>query len=117
MRDQPTLQRLIADREACRETSDADLVEARENMDAGLRLAFPMLAEQRRPQVADPEPEPVAAEAIQRTGTDLLDIRAALMVSAGRFPLEGNEEIHGWINALINGTDSLAALLSERSPS
>jgi hypothetical protein len=94
-----------------------ELIEARERADAGLRLAMPQLAERLGAGEPDPEPEPIAAEAIERTGSDLLDIRAALMVAAGRFPLKDNDEIHGWINALVNGTDALAALLSERCSS
>lgn len=111
---------LIAEREAkLAATSDEELIEAREQADAGIRAAMPQFMESlaRVESGAAPEPEPVSAEAIQKSGSDLLDIRAALKVIAHRFPLEGNEEVHGWVNALINGTDALAALLAERSPS
>lgn len=112
------INKLITEREAKLAASDEELIEAREQADAGIRAALPQFMEslERVESGSAPKPEPVSAEAIQKTGTDLLDIRAALQVIGTRFPLDGDEEIHGWVNALINGTDSLAALLSERSP-
>jgi hypothetical protein len=94
-----------------------ELIEARERADAGLRLAMPQLAERLGVGEDHPEPEPIAAEAFERTGSDLLDIRAALVVAGARFPLKGHVAIHQALNGLVNGVDDLAALLSERSPS
>jgi hypothetical protein len=92
------------------------LIEARERADAGIRLAMPQLAEQLG-GVPEGEPDRISPEAFERTGSDLLDIRAALVVAGARFPLKGHEAIHQAINGLINGTDDLASLLSERRPS
>jgi hypothetical protein len=86
-----------------------------ERLDNGDRLA--LAAFRHSLGVGDPEPEISDAEALKRTGSDLLDIRAALITAAGRFPQAGNEDVHGWFNALLNGVDALGAELGERSTS
>jgi hypothetical protein len=96
-----------------RSTSDAQ-ADAMERHDNGDRLA---LAALRSALGVEPGCEPVDTEAVAKTGSDLLDIRAALVVAAGRFPLAGNEDIHGWFNALLNGVDALAAELAGRCDS
>jgi hypothetical protein len=86
--------------------------EAMERLDNGERLAMSMA--QRVLAIGEPRPETVDSETVQRTGSDLLDIRAALVTAAARFPLAGNEDVHQWFNALVNGVDALAAELAGR---
>lgn len=95
-----------------RDLRSSDHAEAMERLDNGERLALWM--SQRLMEIADPEPEAIKEEAIHQTGSDLLDIRAALVVAAARFPLAGNEDVRQWFNALLNGVDALAAELSDR---
>lgn len=98
-----------------RPTRSDEQAEAMERLDNGDRLARAALfhavgAGESRPELSD-------AEAVKRTGSDLLDIRAGLITAAGRFPQAGNEDLHGWFNALVNGVDALGAGLGERSSS
>jgi hypothetical protein len=86
--------------------------EAMERLDRGERLAQAMA--QRVLAIGESRPEAVDSETVQRTGSDLLDIRAALVTAAARFPLAGNEDVHQWFNALVNGVDALAAELAGR---
>jgi hypothetical protein len=92
-----------------------DHAEAMERLDNGERLALSMA--QRVMAIGEPRPERADGETVQRTGSDLLDIRAALITAAARFPLAGNEDIHQWFNALLNGVDALAAELAGRCDS
>lgn len=52
-------------------------------------------------------------EAAQRTGPDLLDLRAALIVAAARFPLS-DEALHKAFNDAVNRIDGIGAMLAER---
>jgi hypothetical protein len=108
---------LIAEREAKLAASDEELIEARERADAGLRLALPQFMESLDAHDPPSSQEPVSKEAYKRTGSDLLDIRAALIVIGRRYPLEGYGDIHGTVNDLVNRVDHLGSVLSERSPS
>jgi hypothetical protein len=89
-----------------------DHAEAMERLDNGERLALSMA--QRVMVIGELCHEAIDSEAVQRTGSDLLDIRAALVTAAARFPLAGNEDVHQWFNALVNGVDALAAELARR---
>ena len=88
--------------------------EAMECLDNGDRLGWAAL-QHAMGITAEPSSKPVDAEALKKTGSDLLDIRAALITAAARFPLDGNEDVHGWFNALLNGVDALGAELGGRS--
>jgi hypothetical protein len=91
-----------------------ELIEARERADAGVRLAMPKLAEQLDLGGGQAEADPAAAEeAAQRTGPDLLDVRAALIVAAARFPLS-DEALHKAFNDAVNRVDGIGAMLAER---
>lgn len=115
--NKPTIGELIAAREKRRlaAPTDAELIEARERTDAGVRLAMPELAEQLGIGAAQPDPDPklTPEEAAHRTGPDLLDIRALLIVAAARFPLS-DEALHMAFNDAVNRIDGIGAMLAER---
>lgn len=115
--NKPTISQLIADREKRRlaAPTDAELIEARERTDAGVRLAMPALAERVGLGAAQSEadPDPDAEKAAHRTGPDLLDIRAALIVAAARFPLS-DEALNKAFNDAVNRVDGIGAMLAER---
>jgi hypothetical protein len=98
-----------------RDFRPSDHAEAMERLDNGERLALSMA--QKVMAIADPASEPIDEGTVHQTGSDLLDIRAALVVAAARFPLAGNEDVHQWFNALVNGVDALAAELADRGDS
>lgn len=52
-------------------------------------------------------------EAAQRTGPDMLDLRAGLIVAAGRFPLS-DQALHQAFNEVVNRIDGIGAMLAER---
>jgi len=88
--------------------------DAMERLDNGDREALAAM-QRAMGDIEPPQAEPIDPEALKRTGSDLLDIRAALITAAGRFPQAGNEDIHGWFNALVNGVEALGAELGGRS--
>jgi len=59
-------------------------------------------------------PAPIDPDDARKTGSDLLDVRAALVVAAARIPLDGNEDLHLRFNELVNQVDGLGLLLSDR---
>lgn len=95
-----------------RDFRSSDHAEAMERLDNGERLALSMA--QRVMEIADPKPEPIDEETAKQIGSDLLDLRAQLVVTTRRIPLAGNDDLHQWFNALVNGVDAVAAELAER---
>ena len=85
--------------------------DALERLDNGDRLALAM--GQRVMAIAEPQPEPIDEETAKKTASDLLDIRAALVVAAARIPLDGNKDLHLRLNGLLNEVDDLGVLLSD----
>lgn len=86
--------------------------EAMERLDNGDRDAW--TAVRRAMAIAKEQPEPIDPQVAKRTGSDLLDIRAALLVIAKRIPPEGNKDIHLRLNGLVNEVQDLGTVLSER---
>lgn len=100
--------------------TDAELVEAREQADAGLRLAFPQLAERASsPEVA--ERQPLNPETAERVADDLATGRGELMAALKRLDLDreqdGAADLHLRIGAVVNELDDISALLAERHSS
>lgn len=95
-----------------RDLRASDHAEAMERLDNGERLALSMA--QRVMAIGESEPEPIDEETAKKTGSDLLDIRAALIVASGRIPLAGNDDLHKPLNAMVNEIDRLGTVLSDR---
>ncbi len=95
-----------------------ELIEARERMDAGLRLALPQLAERigiGSKEVAAPEEKaPVDHATATKVGTRLLDAHKAVMEAAVELPLDGQVDLHLALNGLVNEIDRIAGELAER---
>ena len=98
-----------------RDLRASEHIDAMERFDNGERLALSMA--QKVMAIGESRSETVDEGAVNQTGSDLLDIRAQLIVVAARFPLAGNEDVHQWFNALVNGVDALAAELADRGGS
>lgn len=78
-----------------------ELVEAREQMDAGLRLAFPMLTEQVASEPAKPRPT-ISHEEGTAAAHELLNAEDALRKAARAVALEGNITFHLHLNVALN---------------
>ncbi len=90
-----------------------ELLEARERMDAGLRLACPHLFDRTR-EAQGSIPPPLDAEVAKRVSSKLLDAQADIRAAAFEIPLEGEIQLHKQLNALVNQIDDIGAVLAER---
>lgn len=92
------------------------LVEAREQVDAGLRLAFPQLHEQIAAGVqgAPADKKAVDHEIATEVGTKLLDARKAIMDAGVALPLDGQVDLHLAFSGLLNEIDRVTGELAQR---
>ena len=90
-----------------------ELIEARERMDAGLRLAFPQLTERIGTRPEPDEKEPVDHEVAAAVGAGLWDAKAAVMEAAVALPLT-QQDLHLALNGLVNEIDRITGELAER---
>lgn len=95
-----------------KEPTDAELFEAAEMMDAGLRLAFPQLFEP-EPEAPD-TPEPISHEEAKEAGAGLMEMKAGLKRTVNGLALKGNVDIHLGLNALEREIDRISGELAER---
>lgn len=101
-----------------RETTDAELVEAAERMDAGLRLAVPMLFDGLGPDpVASPTSAEIDGDIADYVAGELSDAREAVLGAGKGLPLEGNIDLHLRFNSVINEIDRAVSILAERRSS
>jgi hypothetical protein len=93
-----------------------ELLEARDLVDAGLRLAFPQLFERliERPPLQKEEGAPIGHEDAAAIGGSLLEIEERLRAIALRLPLAGHTDLHLALNGMLNEVDRLAKTLAER---
>lgn len=94
------------------ETSQEELIEARERTDAGIRLACPYLFD--REKSASFVPPALDSESAQRVSSKLLDAEVAIKAAGREIPLEGEQALHKQLNGLVNQIGDIGAVLAER---
>jgi hypothetical protein len=87
-----------------------DLIAYREMVDAGNKLAFPMLFDGMGP---DPEPPPLDAEEVQLIGGELTDARTELFAAAKVSDRSSSRGLHTRLMKLVDEIDSLTVRLAE----
>jgi hypothetical protein len=94
--------------------TDADLIEAREQADAGLRLAFPQLAERAVAGAKVPGTAIMEARVAEAISDRLASARQELIGAMKLADLAEDRALHVDLGERVNGLDDLGAVLAER---